>query len=194
MDEIIFNNNILLVQDIVRVRIVEDRCDILNIYITFENKNKVNLLFKWIDRICDNYNINLCYILEDPKININGNNIDYSLYCLINHSRNEFIKRGYCSSNIKQNYDIYNKDLVYSVGEEDYENLKIISQQICNKIILDIYLFLSEKIEVKNKNLILSLNFNMILKDGIKNKKCSDSISKFLKKNDITIHKYIKLL
>lgn len=194
MDDIIIEKNVFTCENICRMIIINDVCEVTDIYFTFDDKTKVKKLFSTLNCVCDNYNINVCYIITDPNYNLNGINISYSLYTLLYPNYNCILNNGYTPYNDKQNYDLYNKDLVYSVGHEDYNYLKSISNFLYKRNLLDFYFLVKEKIKTIDDHLFLSLNFNMTINEVILNEKQSRDLTLFLKNNKLSIYKYIKII
>ena len=188
LNNFIFDKNKITVPNICELELLNDICIVHKILIPF---NKSELFFKVIHFICAHYNMNICLINDDPKYELHNLKIDSSFYYYKYYTKNPFIKNNFCMYNPKQEYDIYNYDLVYSVGDEEFQKFKKNYDKFKDEELIKLILELRQIPDIKNINLLN--NFNISLKDVFKDKNILMNVSKFYKLNNILNCNYIKL-
>lgn len=188
IDNFIFKDNIVIVPGVCKLELIYDMCIVNKILLPFNESDK---FFKIIDYICNYYNIQICFINDDPDYIYNGVKITTSFYYLKYWNKNKFNKHGFCLYDKNQEYNIYSKDLIYSVGEDLLENQKKIYNFYSDKLMLDFILTVKQFKHVKDIKLINT--FNIKFKELYHDNELLQNASLFFKLNNILKFAYIKL-
>jgi len=92
----------------------------------------------------------------------------------------------------KQNYDIYNKEFVYSIGDDVKQKFIDIYTIMCTLTLLDFVTMLQQSFDVTNLESIASIH-NGLLKEILNYTIYIQKISLLFKQNSIVTYNYIKL-
>ena len=189
LDKFIFKGNQITVPNICELELNNDICIVHKIFIEF---NKYALFFKILKFICTYYHSNICIINDDPCYNYNGVKIDASFYYYKHYTKNPFIINNFCLYDQKQTYDIYNYDMVYSVGSEQFKAYKTTFETYRKKKMIEFILHLQSNPDVKEIKLLT--NFNVLFTDIFKDRQLLQKVNKFFKINNIINYNYVKIL